>query len=239
MARRKINTTRCDIIKVATKKFLTEGYSCTTLKAICDELDISTGNMTFYFPTKEHLLEVVIKMLCDFQWHKMQEFAEEGTSTLLALCLELATMASTCEENPVARDVFLSAYTHPHTLELIRKNDCARAANIFSDYCEGWGEINYKEAELLVSGIEYTTYMNTESSPNLDVRIAGAIGMVMMVFGVPEEIWRKKVDKVLAMDYRKIGREILAEFIEYTDALTEEELDMLYNKMISKGEIGC
>ncbi|MBR6727892.1 MAG: hypothetical protein IKM08_06835 [Clostridia bacterium] len=81
------------------------------------------------------------------------------------------------------------------------------------------------EAETLVSGIEYATFMNTESSPSLDIRIAGAIGAIMMVFNVPEEVWRRKIEKVLSMDYRRIGKELLAEFIEYTGSLTEEEID--------------
>ena len=54
----------------------------------------------------------------------------------------------------------------------------------------------------------------------------------MIIFGVPEEIWRKKVEKVLAMDYRKIAKETLAEFIEYANSLTEEELDSLYKSLI-------
>ena len=83
------------------------------------------------------------------------------------------------------------------------------------------------EAETLVSGIEYTTFMNTESSPSLDVRVSGAIGSIMMIYGVPEERWRRKVQKVLAMDYRRIGRETLSEFITYTATLTEEELNSL------------
>ena len=225
MARHRINTTRCDIVKVATRKFLSEGYSATTLKAISDELAISTGNMTFYFPTKEHLLALVVKMLCEFQWCKIRELTEEGASAPLALCLELATVASCCEDDPVARDLFLSAYTHPHTLEIIRKNDCERAPVIFSGYCKGWGEMNFREAELLVSGIEYTTFMSTDSSPELAVRISGAIGSIMMVFGVPEEVWRRKVEKILAMDYRTIGKQLLHEFVEYTASLTEEEID--------------
>ena len=227
MVRRKINTTRCDIIKVATEKFLTEGFTATTAKMICDELQISTGNLTFYFPTKEHLLALLIKMLCKFQWNKMRELTEEGTTPMLALCLELATVAACCEDDAVARDLFLSAYTHPLSLEIIRRNDAKRSVEVFSEYCEGWSEMNYMEAETLVSGIEYTTFMNTESSPALDVRVSGAIGAIMMMYGVPEQRWRKKVKKVLAMDYRRIGKELLLEFIQYTASLTEEELDAL------------
>ncbi|MBR2929865.1 MAG: TetR/AcrR family transcriptional regulator [Clostridia bacterium] len=236
MARRRINITRCDIVKVATRRFLTDGYTATTAKMISDEVGISTGNLTFYFPTKEHLLALVIRMLCDFQWRRMRELTEDGTSALLAFCLELASVTAGCDGDPVVRDLFLSAYKSPMTLEIIRRNDCERAAGIFGEFCRGWGETNYKEAELLVSGIEYTTFMETEFSPGLDVRISGAIGSIMMIYGVPEEIWRRKVDKVLGMDYRRIGRELLLEFIEYTGALTEEEIDSYVTSETTKGD---
>ena len=215
------------IIQVATELFFEKGFSETTAANICRKADIGTGNLTFYFPTKEHLLSLLIKMLCRFQWRKMRELTEYGTTPMLALCLELATVAACCEEDAVARDLFLSAYTHPLSLEIIRKNDCKRSMEVFSEYCEGWALTNYMEAETLVSGIEYTTFMNTESSPSLDVRVSGAIGSIMMIYGVPEQRWRRKVQKVLAMDYRRIGRETLSEFITYTATLTEEELNSL------------
>ena len=80
MARRHINTTKYEIIRTGTRLFLEKGYSATTPKLICDELDISTGNLTYYFPTKEHLLAVLADMLCKFQGKMLQSMVqEEGT----------------------------------------------------------------------------------------------------------------------------------------------------------------
>ena len=62
--------TKLEIIRVATRKFLEQGYSNTSIKAICDELEKSTGNLTFHFPTKEHLLAELTQMLCHFQQKK-------------------------------------------------------------------------------------------------------------------------------------------------------------------------
>ena len=66
MAGRKIKTTKQDIIRCGTKLFLEKGYSATSPKHIVDAMDIGTGNLTYYFPTKEHLLAVLADMLCDF-----------------------------------------------------------------------------------------------------------------------------------------------------------------------------
>lgn len=63
-----------------------------SLSTICDELDMSPGNITFYFPTKEHLLAVLVDMMCDFQWRLMEHEANEGYSSVMALCLELTVI---------------------------------------------------------------------------------------------------------------------------------------------------
>ena len=56
--------TRLEIIQVASECFLENGYSNTSIKTICKELDMSPGNVTFYFPTKEHLLAELVELMC-------------------------------------------------------------------------------------------------------------------------------------------------------------------------------
>ncbi len=227
--KRKSNTTRLEIIQVATRMFLERGYSKTTVKAIADQLDISSGHLMFYFPTKEHLLAQLVEMLCDFQWKMMQSVVEEGNTSLMAVCLEMATMAAMCEEDEIAKDVYLSAYSNPLTLEIIRKNDAERARIVFSEYCTDWEEWHFAEAEILVSGIEYATLMTTNDSIPLDTRVAGAIKNILTTYNVPEEIRGMKIDKVLALDYRNISKRILKEFKKYVAEVSEQAFeDVLY-----------
>ena len=216
---------RAKIVKAASELFFENGFSKTTSSELCAKVGMGTGNLTFYFPTKEHLLAVLVKMLCNYQWRMMEQATDEGKTSLMALCLELTAMAAACEENDIARDFYLSAYTHPITLDIIRRNDARRAKQVFGPlYCQNWREHNFKEAETLVSGIEYATLMTTESSAALDVRIAGALQAVMLIYNVPEETRRIKLDKVLAMDYRGLGRGILQAFREYIEKVNEDNL---------------
>ena len=78
MARRRVNTTRLEIIQAAIEMFMKNGYSATSIKSIADVMDMSTGHLTFYFPTKEHLLAELVDMLCNFQWAEVQKYVEEG-----------------------------------------------------------------------------------------------------------------------------------------------------------------
>lgn len=229
MGKRKVNTTKLDIIRVASNLFLENGFTNTSARAICTELDISLGNLTFHFPSKEHLLAVLTHMLCDFQWKLMREEADDGISLVLAVCLELMAMASVAEDDEIAKDFFISAYTSPRTLEIIRKNDTERAKTVFTEYCKDWTNEQFVEAEALVSGIEYATLMTTETSSPLDVRIAGALDVILTIYQVPEEIRKKKIKKVLSMDYKKIGKRIFKEFKEYIEEVNEQAFEELFS----------
>ena len=227
MARRRVNTTRYEIIQTATRLFLEKGYSETTPKLICEELDISTGNLTYYFPTKEHLLAELVEMLCTFQGKLLQSAVEEGETSILAVCLELATMAAMSEESEIARDFFISAYSSPKCLEIIRQNDTERAKRIFSPYCPDWTDLQYIEAEILVSGVEYATLMTTEDTAPLETRIAGALNNILLIFHVPEETRNQKINKILSLDYRSVGRRILKQFKEFVEQTNERTFEML------------
>ena len=216
MARKKVNNAiKMAMVRVANRMFLERGFSNTSVKAIAQELGISTGHITFYYPTKEHLLAILVEKLCDFQWQMMNQTVDEGKTSLMAICLELVAMAAICEENEIAKDFYLSSYTNPMCLEIIRRSDTRRAKEVFGEYCTGWNEEDFAEAETLVSGIEYATLMTTPASASLEVRIAGALNQIMTIYQVPEAVRRMKIEKVLKLDYISTGRRILREFIDY------------------------
>lgn len=228
--RRRVNTTKHEIIQVACEFFLNVGFHETSPRMIAEELDISTGNITYYFPTKDHLLAVIVDMLCDFQWSMMEQEANEGNSSLMAICLELMAMAAMCENDHIAKELYLAAYTSPLTLEIIRRNDTKRAKKVFGEYCPTWCDEHFRQAENLVSGIEFATLMTTPDSAPLETRIAGALNTILQIYQVPEELRKEKILKVLSMDYRQMGTRVLKEFKDYVEKTNEETLEELFRR---------
>ncbi len=210
-------STKNKILRVSTTMFLEVGYSKTSPQMIAKELKVSTGNLTYYYPTKEHLLAALTDLLCKYQWKMIKEEADDGISSLLALCFELMTMAAACEESEVAKDFFVSTYQSPKCLEIIHNNDTARAKEVFAEYCPDWTDEQFREAEILVAGIEHATLNAIDKTVPLETRISGALNTIMTIYNVPEEIRRIKIEKVLAMDYRSIGKRIFNEFKEYVE----------------------
>jgi len=222
--------TKAEIIAEATEQFLKKGYSATTVSAIAKALTMSPGNLTFHFPTKEHLLSVLTDKLCHFQWKLIEQEANDGISSIMALSLELATMVSACEEDPVIKDFFLSAYTSPMCLAIIRKNDTQRAKELFRDYRPDWSDDQFAEAEILVSGIEYATLMAAGDPVPLEARISGAIHNILGIYGVPEEVRNTKVSKVFAMDYKNLCKRVLSDFRRYVKETNEQAFQNLLKR---------
>lgn len=223
MNKKRANT-KLQIIQLAAHHFIEYGYSKTTMKRLAAELDVSPGNITFYFPTKEHLLVVLVDELCDFQSLLMEYVTKEGKTSLLAYCLELTSMASACEESEVARDFFISSYSSPLTLGIIRANDTEKTRQIFGEFCPEWDDEMWAATENIVSGIEYATLMTREQDIPLPVQIERTLNTIMTIYGVPEELRKSKIRKVLEMDYRALGRRILCEFREYIARVNDENL---------------
>ncbi len=205
------------IIKAALEMFLEVGYSKTSPQMIARELGISTGNLTYHFPTKEHLLSVLVEMLCEFQEKLLEYEANNGVSSNISLCIELMTVAAACEENEVARDFFISTFQSPMCLEHLQKSHVERAKRLFAEQCKDWSDEQFIEAEILVHGIDYATIISNSDLLPLDLRISGALNQILSIYNLPEDVRKEKIEKVLALDCRGLSKQVLNEFKKYVE----------------------
>ncbi len=212
------------IIQEAARTFVEDGYTKSSISKIAKNLNLSLGNITFYFKTKEHLLAVLLDELFDYQRLMMDETTEEGKSSLLAYCLELTAMTAVCEESEVARDFYASAYASALTLERIRENDTEKVKEIFAQFHPDWTDEQWIATENIVSGIEYATIMTREENTPLALQIEKTLDTILYLFGVPQDLRQAKIEKVLGMDYRAIGHKLLRGFPEYVKKLNAENV---------------
>ena len=222
--------TKLEIITEATKQFLEKGYTNTSANAVAKALEMSQGNLTFHYPTKEHLLAVLVDMLCDYHWKRMEQEANDGISSIMAICLELAAMASACENDEIIKDFLLSAYSSPMSLDIIRRNDAKRAKEVFGAYRPDWTAEQFAEAEILVSGIEHATLMVAGEPVSLESRISGAVNNILNIYGVPEETRKIKLQKVFDLDYKNLGKRVFDDFKKYVTELNEEAFSALIKR---------
>ena len=166
----------------------------------------------------------MVAELLDFQDLLIEQTVDEGKSSLLAYCLELTSIVAICEEDEPIRDFFTASYISPVTLSLIRENDTQKTKDVFGQFCPDWTDAQWAATENIVSGIEYATIMTREEDTPLPMQIERTLNTIMLLYGVPPELRKAKIEKVLAMDYRALGRRILAEFKEYIEKVNEQNL---------------
>ena len=221
--------TKIEIVIEATKQFLEKGYTSTTVAAIAKGIGMSQGNLTFHFPTKEHLLAKLTDILCQYQWQMMKDEANDGISQIMAICLELTTMIYVCDTDEVMKDFYLSTYTSPICLDIIRRNDAKRAKEVFAEYCPDWTDEQFAAAQVVVSGIEYASLMNAGEPLPLETRIGTALQNILSVYNVPAEIQETKLKKVFAKDYHKISKQMVENFKEFADKANDEAFHEIIN----------
>lgn len=231
MARARVTTTKYEIIQVASEFFLEKGYSATSPRMIADELGLSPGNVTYYFPTKEHLLAVLVEMLCDYQSKLVGIETDKGIGSIGAICIEMMTVAAACQESETARDFFVSAFQSEMCREYLRQNHVNRAKHIFAKQCPDWTDEQFVQAEILIMGIQYASISATDDILPLKTRISGALHQILGMYNVDEDTRNREIEKVLQMDCRGIGKQVLKEFVDFVEKNNQQTLeDMLRSR---------
>ncbi len=227
------------IIQIASKLYLEKGFAETSNKEVCEILNISPGNLTFHYPQREHVLTEFVKELCDFQWRMIEVLEHEDKSPLLALCIEFATNAAIAEESNAMRNIFISAYTHPMPLAVIRENDTRKTQQIFKEFNPDWTDEQYMVMENLYSAIEYGMFSSAgQDGISLDMRVACGLDAALRLYNVPEALRNQKIEKIIAMDYRSFGKRILSDFRDYITAVNWQAVEATRQKMIAKSQKG-
>lgn len=232
MARQKRINTKLEIVQVATELFLENGYTNVTISHIADEIGISKGNLTFHFPTKENILAELIKRLSDFQWKKMGTEVAIGHTSLIAYLFEITAMAGSCYENPIAKDLYVSAFTSPLSLRIVREAATKKAKQIFAPYRPDWTDTDYILAGNIVSGIEYAIF-TTERQQEIALgrKISGTLNTIMKIYNVPKDVRDISIQKVLEMDYYEMGHRMLNEFYQYVEEVNQKALEQANNSI--------
>ena len=146
----------------------------------------------------------------------MEEEIDEGRTSLLAYLLELTSMMAICAESEVAKDLYTAMYTHPMSLRIMRQADTEKIKDIFAPFSPDWTDEDFALTENAVSGIEYAS-LRDENAENisLDRRVFKTLNIVMKAYNVPQELRQQKIQKVLGLDYRRIGRQFVEGLTDY------------------------
>ena len=229
MLEKKNNKTKYDIIRVASELFLENGYSVTSPNTIAKKLNISTGNVTYYFPVKERLLLIIVEMLLDYCWEVFKNETDDGKESLSTVCLEFMTIAAACEQSLIIKDFFVSLCESELCRDSLRNNHVERTKRMLKDQCANWTDEQFQLAELMVIGIYYAMITTNDEVVPLATRIPKALYLILKIYHIDDEIIKAAIEKVLKIDYRKLGKEVEQGFLDYVRVTNEKTFETVIN----------
>ena len=227
-------TTKYEIVQTASEFFLTEGFSNTSPRMIAEKLGLSTGNITYYFKSKEHLLLTIVEELCNFQWNMLKAEIDKGIGSAASICLETMTVAVACEENEIARDFFIATFQSELCRNHLRQNHVERAKKIFAAECAGWTDEQFHQAELLVQGLQYSAIVPTDANIPLKMRLSGALNQILIIYNVNEKTRQEEIQKVLDKDCREISKKVLKAFTGFVKEKNAKTLNEAQDALSKK-----
>ena len=226
-------TTKYEIVQTASEFFFTKGFSNTSPRMIAEKLGLSTGNITYYFKSKEHLLLTTVEELCNFQWNMLEAEIDKGIGSAASICLETMTVAVACEESELARDFFIATFQSQLCRNHLRQNHVDRAKKIFAVECDSWTDEQFHQAELLIMGLQYSAIVPTDANIPLKMRLSGALNQILSIYNVDEETRREEIQKVLDKDCREISKRVMEAFtgfVKEKNAKTLNEAQDAFSK---------
>lgn len=226
MAHKKTNMTELEIKQKAMRMFFENGFSNTTVKAISKELGISTGNLTFYFPTKEHLLFELTKELTVFHSNCIEDAVKKSHDNLFSYCLEVVAQIVSCESNPNVKDIYLAIYSYPMTLDYIRNWTARKNYKLLGELLPEWSLERFRRAETVTCCIERSALTEecTEEY-TLEDKIKLILTCLLKIYDVNQEDRENVINKILKTDYKKISGMLLKQLTRYIEKYNQQVID--------------
>ena len=223
---RKSNKTIHEIAYVAAKNFLEKGFTNTSAKSICSELNISPGNMTFYYPTKEHILLAITKVITEFHTITIESAKEKYHDNLFAYCLEITLQIVLCEQNEIIRDIYLAIYTNPMTMRFVKEWTAEKNFNLLKDRLPDWPIERFRRAERVNCCIERSALTEpcTEDYPVED-KIRLILTCLLKILDIPQTDRKRVINQVLESNYSEILDNGFNQFKEYILSRLQRDID--------------
>ncbi len=213
-----LSDTEIQILRGATRLFLTQGFSKTTHRQIAAESGIGLGTITYHYKVKEDLLRVLIEELMDFHLDVIEESAEETKDNLFSYAIEIAVQIALCENDNKAWDLYYSAYSHPATFDYIKDWAAKKNYHLLKDRFPDMTEDDFRNLENVTSGIELAAFTSPKNRYfTLNDKISLFLDSMMKIYDIPEKERKATIEKVLALDYEKIAMDMFDRFVKRLD----------------------
>ncbi len=212
---RPYNALEFEIVRAATKLFLENGYSNTTMKMISKEASTGLGNITYYFHSKDDLLLLLVEELMDFHSDMIEKVLGDTNDSVFAYSSELVSQIALCEIDDCARDIYYSAYSCPGIIAFIKEWGAKKNYTLLKDRLPDWTRQDFINRENIAAFIEFSAIASRcDNNFSLEEKITLTLDSLISLYQIPTEERKAVIDKILTFDNVEIGKSIFEQFVD-------------------------
>lgn len=190
--------------------FLENGYTNTRLAEILKRADVSAGSFQNIFHTKDGVLTEFVSIMFDGQFSRARVITRGAPSPAHIYAAETALQLTLTEMNENLRDLYLEAYTHPASMEIIHQGMVKELQAAFSCYLPASDEGDFYEIELGTAGImRGLMARKCDMYFTLERKIRRFLDLSLHIFRVPEEEQRLIIAYTLGLDLSSMARHVI------------------------------
>lgn len=216
MAHRENNATKQAIVDSAIKNFLVNGFHHTSTKMICEDVGISPGNLTFWFPTKVDILLEFTKKIMNYHTKFVEYNKSKDEENLFIYCLEIVVQIVLCEERENIRDIYYSMYSEPLTMAYLKDWTAEKNLDILGKFLPDWDLKRFRKTANVTCCIERSALAEACSEDyTLEDKIRLTLTCLLKIYDFSKEDREKVIDRILKTDYQKIKTEMLKQLDEF------------------------
>lgn len=111
--------TKQELLAVAMRVFLRDGYEAASMKAIADEGDCTTGKLYSNYTKKEDFLCAFVHKLVTINYEATSKILKEGDHPMMPYLLTAAMALETCQLNENFHELYYVGYSGKDALKMI------------------------------------------------------------------------------------------------------------------------
>ena len=210
-------TLQSKVFHAAAKLFLEEGYSHATTRQIAKYAGVNVSAMNRHFGTKENILCGLVRFVLGGQLQTARRIMGEKTDDMLLLyAVETALQLYMAESSEAVRELYLAAYSQPHSSELIyamvSESLLPRA---FADYLPGRSKADFYQLEIASGGV-IRGYIAVPCSPEFPIeqKIERFLDASLHIYHVPQERIREIIGFVKQLDLQTVARDTIVAMLQ-------------------------
>lgn len=212
---RSTESARQAVLFTASRLFLENGYSATSLREIAKESGVNIGSLMYFFESKENILCELVTFVLNGQFdHAAALLQNISDDKVLFWAMETTLQLYMAECSEQIRELYIAAYSLPKSTEIIHHTICEKMETYFKEFRPEYEAKDFYEMEIATSGI-IRGYMSVPCDMyfTMERKVRRFLEISLLVYGVSPEKIREAIEFVARFDCETLARQLIGSML--------------------------